>query len=122
MLQEVKIKSVSSIDMAKYQGLMGAFIGFIVGIFYSCYFIFFSSIIDAALREASKSNSNTAYEGGLGGLGIGASICVLILAPLFYAALGFVAGYITTGIGNRILGKIGGIRTTVSMNNEQASV
>jgi len=108
--------------MAKYHGLMGAFVGFIVGIFYSCYFLFFSSIMDAALREASKSNSNTMYDGGLGGLGIGASICVLILSPIFYAIFGFIGAYITTGIGNRILGKIGGIRTTVSMNSEQVSV
>ena len=114
MLKEIQVRSLSSADMAKYQGLLGIFIGIIVAILYAGMFLAMALVNQASptYRHMGATNYLVNDTPSLG-LALAVSICMLIFLPLVYGALGYVCGYIFTGVGNKVLGYIGGIRMTI---------
>ena len=111
MLKEIQIRSTSSMDIAKYQGIMGAFIGLFVGAFYAAMAFIFSGMMNVnnAATYGNMMQDRSAMGAGGFALGIGA----LIFIPIFYGIMGFVGGFILSGISNRVLGFIGGVKMTI---------
>lgn len=114
MLNEVQVRSLSSADMAKYQGLLGVFIGIVIAILYSGMFFIMVLVNQTSptYRHMGSTNYLVNDTPGLG-VALAVSVCMIILLPLFYGVVGYIGGYILTGVGNKVLGYIGGIRMTI---------
>ena len=91
------IKRVGPLSLGKTLGILYAFIGFIVGFFFSI-FSMIAAIFGTAMRDSP---------GPIGGaiFGIGA----IVAFPIFYGVFGFIGGLITGGLYNVISKWVGGI-------------
>jgi len=88
-----KIKSINLISMAKFIGILYAFIGFIAG------------IIFASIGNLPNITEELGILASLGLLGI-------IVLPLIYGVIGFIGGIIIAAIYNLVASWIGGIEIT----------
>ena len=89
------VRGIGVLSLAKILGALYAVFGLIAG-------FFFTAVSLAGLAFADKSG----MEGLLAGLfGIGA----VIILPIFYGAIGFVAGLITAGLFNLVAPIVGGL-------------
>lgn len=94
------IRRIGVLSAAKISAALYAAIGLIAGVFISL-----ASLVGAAAALGGDSAG-----GALGALfGVGA----IVLLPLFYGAMGFIAGVISAFIYNVVAGVVGGIELDV---------
>jgi len=96
-----KIKKIRVLSLAKFQAVLGAVIGLILGILYS----FGGLIIDALVSIGWITSQETP------GLSIGTVLAfgALIGMPIIFAVLGFIVGLIEALLYNLFAGWFGGI-------------
>jgi hypothetical protein len=91
------VKSVGIFSLAKITGIIYAFIGFIAGLFFSLLALL------GAILGANLADSPEPFVGMIFGVGS------VILFPVLYGVLGFIAGIITAGIYNLTARWTGGL-------------
>ena len=91
-----EIKKIGVFSLAKIEAVLGAVIGFTVGLIWA--------IIALAVGGFSRMAGSPMRTGGLG-LGVAA----IALLPILYAVIGFVGGALVAFLYNVIAGWIGGI-------------
>lgn len=87
------LRSIGVLSMAKMMGTLYAVIGFILGLFFAML-----SMIGAGFAE--RGSGIIAMVMGVGGV---------IILPIFYGAIGFIAGVVGSALYNVIAGMAGGI-------------
>ncbi len=93
-----KIKKIDPLSAAKVEGLMGVVLGLIIGLV--------AIIFGAGWRSMMMGSYGYGYDYGMvGGFGLAA----IIILPIMYGIMGFVAGGIGAWFYNLIAGWIGGI-------------
>lgn len=92
-----KIKKIDPMSAAKVEGLMGVIFGLIAGILVV--------IMGAGVRSMMGGYGYGPGYGMMGGFGIAA----IIVMPIMYGILGFIAGGVGAWVYNLISGWIGGI-------------
>ena len=88
------VRRIGAVSAAKVSGVLYAAIGFVVG----CFFALLSLLGIAVSRDAGGALSSAFF-------GVGA----VVLLPLFYGGLGFVATLVMAALYNLIAGWVGGI-------------
>jgi hypothetical protein len=112
-MNKVELKSIGVLSAGKVQGVLGAVIGLILGILYGGIILVFSLI-----------GAGIGGKGGLvaGGGGIIAAIAVVIIFPIMYGLIMFIAGMVSALIYNLCAGMIGGIEMEFeSIGGQQTS-
>ena len=91
------IKSVGVLSVAKMYGAIAAAMGLIVGIFIAL----FSTVAGAGL--------GVYHEGGSGLLASMFGVGAIVVLPIFYGGMGFIAGAIGALFYNAFAGMVGGV-------------
>lgn len=99
------IKSIGPMSLAKLMGLLYAGIGFILG----CIFALIGMLGGGAMMAAAGQDSGAAGAGMMAGIGLFA----IVLFPIFYGILGFVAGLISALLFNIATKFAGGLEIEV---------
>lgn len=86
-----KLKKIGVLSLAKFEAILMAFIGLILGIFYAILGTIFGAFTGSAV------------------LGAGLGFLAIIILPILYAIFGFIAGAIGAFLYNLVAGWIGGI-------------
>ncbi len=92
------IRRFRVLSLAKVMGVMYALIGLLLGLFFSLF-----SLLGAAFSSALDQSSGEAWLGALFGVG------AVILLPIIYGCIGFVAGLIGSAVYNLVAGMVGGV-------------
>jgi hypothetical protein len=92
------VKSVGLFSLAKILGIIYAFFGFLVGLFFS-FFALMGAILGTTFADSPEP---------LVGIIFGAGS--VFLFPIFYGILGFIGGIITAGIYNITANWVGGLK------------
>ncbi|MBW6442306.1 DUF3566 domain-containing protein [Patescibacteria group bacterium] len=101
-----KVKKIGVLSLGKFQAILGALVGLLLGIIYIIFFFLLSSGVSTAL-DSSSSTMNIA---GLLNFGKGLAILFgLIILPLIFAGINFVNGIISALVYNLIARLVGGI-------------
>ena len=106
----VVLTRIGPVSLAKFQGIVFALIGFIVGLIMGLA----SLVLGSLLGSLGTSGSHSAI-GIFGGLGLAA----ILVIPLLYGAIGFIAGLISAWIFNMIAKWIGGIELNINEKDTQ---
>ena len=93
------IRRVAPMSVAKIAGVLYAVIGLVVGAFIS---------LAALVGGIANRSSEGAAVGAVFGIG------AVILAPIFYGALGFVTTLVMAALYNAVAGWVGGIEVDIS--------
>lgn len=94
------VKRVGPLSVAKNAAVLYAILGLIVGAFFSL----------AAVAGAFTSGADSGVAAGIAGIvGVGA----IVIAPIFYACIGFVGALISCALYNVVAGMVGGIELDV---------
>lgn len=99
------VKSVGIVSLAKFMGLLYAGLGLLFG----CIFALFSLLGGGAMLAAGGADSGAAGMGMMAGMGIGA----VILFPIMYGILGFIAGLVSAFLFNLAAKFTGGLEIEV---------
>jgi hypothetical protein len=91
------LKKIGVLSLAKISAIIYAFLGLIVGIFVA------AAVSLGALAGSMLSESSGALMGLVFGFG------AIILCPILYGILGFLAGLVSAAIYNWVVGFTGGI-------------
>lgn len=92
------IKRIDPVSVAKIYGGIGVLVGLVIGTIWGLIVLLFGTAIGAMAGKPGIG----AGVGGLLGIGI------LIMVPLFYGVIGFVAGFLSALAYNFIASKVGG--------------
>jgi hypothetical protein len=94
------VKRVGPLSVAKNAAVLYAVLGLIVGAMFSL----------AAVAGAFSGGDDTGVAAGIAGIvGVGA----IVIAPIFYACIGFVGALIGAALYNLVAGMVGGIELEV---------
>jgi hypothetical protein len=93
-----KVKKIGALSLAKILGALYAAMGFIFGLMFAVF-----SIIPGLISLFVKNGQGAALVAVAMGMG------AIIVLPLFYGAIGFIAGLIASVIYNFVASKVGGI-------------
>lgn len=91
------VKSMGVFSLARIMGIIYAFFGFIVGLFFS-FFTLLGAFLGTTLEDFPESLVGVIF-------GIGS----VIFFPVLYGILGFIGGIITAGIYNLVAKWVGGL-------------
>ncbi len=106
-MNKLKIRKLGILSVAKIYGIMCLVLSLLISIPYGLFIIAFSLL--GASASAGRGNEALA----LGGFGIVGGIAVMIIIPIMYAVIGFIAGAIGALIYNIFSGIVGGIEIEV---------
>lgn len=95
-----RIKKVGVMSVAKFYGLMGIVVGFLIGLFLTFFSVAF--IGSTGTGSALAEDQAATFVGGFG-------ILAIIIAPILYGILFFVIGAVFAFIANILLKITGGI-------------
>ncbi|HLX06251.1 MAG TPA: hypothetical protein VKY89_00160 [Thermoanaerobaculia bacterium] len=98
------IRRLGILSVAKLQGALYALIGLIVGGVFAL-FSLFGAALGGAFSSGSHGNSIFGAAFGLG---------AIILFPILYGLLGFVAGLLVAALYNLVAGVVGGVEIELS--------
>src|SRR5947209_6034673 len=101
MAQKMVIKRLGVLSIAKIYGLICAVFGLIIGVFYGLIFAVFGAMLSGLGRSSSSGS-------GAVGAGVG-FVFAVILFPILYGIIGFIAGAIGAAIYNLAAGWMGGV-------------
>jgi hypothetical protein len=93
------IRRMGVLSVAKLQGVLYALLGLIVGAVFALF-----SLFGAALGSGTESHSM------FGAIGLSA----IILFPIVYGLIGFVAGLLVAALYNLVAGFVGGVEIELS--------
>jgi hypothetical protein len=95
------IKRVGPLSWAKVAAALYAVIGLVVGI----------AVSVAAMAGAFAANDEAA---GVLGLGLVFGVGAIVVMPVMYACMGFVATLVLTGLYNKVAEIVGGVEVDIS--------
>jgi hypothetical protein len=95
------VRRIGVLSLAKIQGTLYALLGLIIGAFVSLF-----AIVGGAILGSMSSSGSTAF-GFPGSMLFGAG--AIILFPIMYGVIGFIAGLIIGGLYNLVAGMVGGV-------------
>jgi hypothetical protein len=101
-MAEMTIRRFGVLSVAKIYGLLWFILGLVIGVLYGLFFIIFG----AAISAMGPGRDSTA--GGVSTIVIG--IVAIIVVPIFYGLIGFIAGAISALVYNVTAGVIGGVK------------
>jgi hypothetical protein len=96
------INSIGVLSLAKMMAILYAFLGLLVGGIFSLF-----AILGAAIGGASGQD-------GSGIVGVLFGIGAVIILPVFYGCIGFIAGLVTAPIYNLAAKVVGGLEVDLS--------
>ncbi|KFN49640.1 hypothetical protein [Arenimonas composti] len=99
------IKRIGVISCAKVMGVLYAGIGLLIGLLYALF-----ALVGGGAMMASGA-SEAAFGGGVM-MGIG--VAMVVIAPIVYGLMGFLAGLLTAWLYNLAAGFAGGIEIEVA--------
>jgi hypothetical protein len=97
MKTKIVVRRIGVLSLAKIQGTLYALLGLIVGAFVSLFAVVGGAIL------GSLSNNPGSHAGMLFGAG------AIILFPILYGVIGFIAGLIIGGLYNLVAAMVGGV-------------
>jgi hypothetical protein len=98
MKTRLVIRKVGVLSFAKIQGALYALLGLLIGAFVSLFAMLGSAMSSAMGRTDLPSSFGVFFGAGS-----------IIVFPIFYGAIGFIAGLIMAGLYNLLAGSMGGI-------------
>ena len=102
-MNEMTIRRLGVMSVAKIQSLLMFVIGLIIGVIYGLVFM----ILGAAIAAMAPGNEGQA----LGGVGsVVGGLVIMIVFPILYGFLGFIGGAIGALVYNFAAGVVGGIK------------
>jgi hypothetical protein len=100
------VKRVGPVSLGKILGIIYAFFGFIIGLFFS-FFILMGMVLGSVIEDSPEPLVGLIF--GLGSV---------IAFPIFYGIMGFLGGIITAGLYNITSRWVGGIE--IELEEKQA--
>ncbi|HYN84204.1 MAG TPA: hypothetical protein VER32_03060 [Pyrinomonadaceae bacterium] len=94
------VKRVGVLSYAKISGIVTAGIGLIIGVFYGLFIMIFASAMSGIGGRGSASAA---------GFGIVGGLMAMVMIPVIYGIIGFLAGLVGGLIYNVAAGVVGGI-------------
>ena len=91
------VKSIGLFSLAKIMGIIYAFFGFIVGLFFS-FFTLMGAVLGSVFSDSPEPLVGLIF-------GVGS----VIFFPVLYGVLGFIGGIISAGIYNLVAKWVGGL-------------
>jgi len=91
------IKKVGPVSLGKILGIMYAFFGFLIGLFFS-FFMLMGTVLGSVIGDSPEPLVGLIF--GFGSI---------IAFPIFYGIMGFLGGLVVGGIYNVVSGWVGGI-------------
>jgi hypothetical protein len=95
-----RLKSVGMVSFGKLMGVIGVFVGLLIGLIYGGFLILFGLAGAAGGQQGAP---------GMAAFGIGGGVAMMVLAPLFYGLFSFVFGLLYALIINLGLHFCGGL-------------